>query len=55
MLCTNSQMHFSGSGTFVGNGVGSAIIIRSINMYFNGYLKFYEVLLFCCTKYCGGI
>ena len=40
LLSTNSQILFSGSGTFVGNYVRSTIIIQSSNVSFNGYFVF---------------
>ena len=39
---SNSKLHFSGNGTFVGNKVGAAIYIhQSTNVSFSGYYKFY--------------
>ena len=39
---SNSQIHFSGNGTLVGNKVRSAIYIMSTNISFNGSFKFYD-------------
>ena len=42
VLSTNSHIRFRGSGIFVGNVVGSAILIKSTNISFNGYFEFYD-------------
>ena len=43
MFSSDSQIHFNGYGTFVGNGlVGSAIYIQSSTVSFKGYFIFYD-------------
>ena len=39
---SNSQIRFSGNGTFAGKNVRSAIYIMSTNISFNGSFKFYD-------------
>ena len=41
MFSLNSQIHFSGNGTLIGNKVRSAIHILSTNISFNGSFKFH--------------
>ena len=47
VFSNHSQINFSGSGTFVGNKVGSALYIQSTNVSFNGYFNF------CDNDYSG--